>query len=159
MTVLKHVAIILNKNKNSCVDGTIIPSTDCLHTYTHTQTHTHTHRHIYIYIRGKGYIHARTRTHSQAKESTIRENQNKPVNKMTDYSLENQGSIPGRCRDFIFATPGPALRSTQPPIQWVQRTPTACNRSPFYVFVPVICWAPVDLLCPQEMVDQGSSSQ
>jgi hypothetical protein len=34
-----------------------------------------------------------------------------------------------------------------------------CNRSPFCVFVPVICWAPVDLLCPREMVNQGSPRQ
>jgi hypothetical protein len=29
------------------------------------------------------------------------------------------------------------------------------NRSPFYVFIPVVCWAPVDL-GPREMVTPGS---
>jgi hypothetical protein len=32
------------------------------------------------------------------------------------------GSIPGRCREFFLATASrPALRPTQPPIQWVSR--------------------------------------
>jgi hypothetical protein len=33
-----------------------------------------------------------------------------------------------------------------------------CNRSSFNVFIPVVCWAPVDL-DPREMVTPGSSNR
>jgi hypothetical protein len=41
---------------------------------------------------------------------------------VTDYGLDDRGSIPDRERDFFFnPTSKTALRPTQPPIRWVAR--------------------------------------
>jgi hypothetical protein len=38
----------------------------------------------------------------------------------SDYGLDDQGSIPGKGKNFFFATAsGPVLGPIHPPIQWV----------------------------------------
>jgi hypothetical protein len=39
------------------------------------------------------------------------------------YGLEDWGFVPGRCKMFYSASSRPAVRPTQPLIQWVPRSP------------------------------------
>jgi hypothetical protein len=45
--------------------------------------------------------------------------QKKKVSMVSDYGLDDRGSIPDRGRGFFFSASRPALGPTQPSVQWV----------------------------------------